>query len=168
MNHKYYIIDGTDTLYMLVGGPWQYWSLVCENTDQCWKQRKQGREDQLAVVVQHCFKPVHTQTRTISPDPLYTNCGHTAGRPCAPQCLHNLHNAPSVGRRGQYRGDTSSWPDLPAPEPAFTVSAITIKLPAIVSKFCPGVCKTCLTNIKGNVMAGNRLKLSMKVFVQSF
>ena len=103
---------------------------------------QESSKDQLTVP-QHCFKPVHANLHNTRD--LYTNVGHPAGSSCAPQCLHN------VGQWTQcwtLRGTMLTQPDLslPGQSRAFTVSAITIKVPgAIVLTFYPG---DCWTNIK--------------------
>ena len=103
---------------------------------------QESSKDQLTVP-QHCFKPVHANLHNTRD--LYTNVGHPAGSSCAPQCLHN------VGQWTQcwtLRGTMLTQPDLslPGQSRAFTVSAITIKVPgAIVLTFYPA---DCWTNIK--------------------
>ena len=98
---------------------------------------QESSKDQLTVP-QHCFKPVHAKLHNTRD--LYTNVGHPAGSSCAPQCLHN------VGQWTQcwtLRGTMLTQPDLslPGQSRAFTVSAITIKVPgAIVLTFYPGDC----------------------------
>ena len=125
---------------MLFGVPQQYCSLVCEDTDWCCKQRstlERRMGDQLGVTVpQHCFKPVHTQTRTI-PVPCIQTVGTQRGALVPPNVCTICTMPPVFGCRGQYRGTLR--PDLTCqlfwPEPAFTVSAITIKLLPLFQSF---------------------------------